>query len=77
MLSFIEQVTLSLAAIEHPRCSRCSMRMALIRSESRKDGFEKRTFGCAKCKFIETKMIADPLKSDAVARLANSMRPPS
>jgi hypothetical protein len=53
------------------------MRMALIRSESRKDGFEKRTFGCAKCKFIETKMIADPLKSDAVARLANSMRPPS
>jgi hypothetical protein len=51
--------------------------MALIRLESRKDGFEKRTFGCAECKLIETKMIADPLKSDAVARLADSMRPPS
>jgi hypothetical protein len=51
--------------------------MALIRSESRKDGFEERTFGCAKCKFIERKMIGDPMKSVAVARLANSIRPPS
>jgi hypothetical protein len=51
--------------------------MALIRSETGKDGFEKRTFGCLKCNIIETKMIADPLKSDAVARLADSMRPPS
>ena len=51
--------------------------MALIRLESRKDGFEKRTFGCAECKVIESKMIGDPLKSDAVQRLADSMRPPS
>jgi hypothetical protein len=29
----------------------------------------------AKCTFIETKMIGDPLKSVAVARLANSIRP--
>ena len=66
-----------LAAIEHPLCPRCSTRMALIRLESRKDSIEKRTFGCAECKVIESKMIGDPLKSDAVARLADSMRPPT
>ena len=77
MSSFVKPAAPMLAAIEHPRCARCSNRMALIRLESRKDGFEKRTFGCAECKLIESKMIADPLKSDAVARLADSMRPPS
>jgi hypothetical protein len=51
--------------------------MALIQIETRKDGFEKRLFGCPKCNYIETKMVADPLKSDAVSRLADSLRPPS
>jgi hypothetical protein len=51
--------------------------MRLAQSESFKDGFEKRVFACGKCKTIETKMVADPLKSDAVARLANGLMPPS
>ena len=77
MASFIKPVPTTMASIEHPRCPRCSTRMALQRTHAQKDGFEKRMFECAKCHYIETKMVADPLKSDAVARLAQSIRPPS
>jgi tRNA(Ile2) C34 agmatinyltransferase TiaS len=66
-----------LMPIERPRCPQCQVRMRLAQSEPLKDGFEKRVFECGKCKTIETKMVADPLKSDAVARLANELMPPS
>jgi hypothetical protein len=39
------------------------------------DGSEKRMFECTKCHFIETKTVADPLKSDAVERLTTNVRP--
>jgi hypothetical protein len=76
MASFLTPSPAPIAVTEHPRCCRCSTRMALIRAETRKNGFEKRIFGCSKCNYIETKMVAGPLKSDAVARLAD-IRPPS
>jgi len=76
MASFRKPADLALAAIEHPRCSRCSTRMALTKSETRKDGFEKRAFECTKCHYMETRMVADPLRSDTLARLANSVVPP-
>jgi hypothetical protein len=40
------------------------------------DGAEKRTFECSKCEFIETKIASDPLKSDAIVRMASNIRPP-
>jgi hypothetical protein len=51
--------------------------MALTTSEPRKDGFEKRTFECGKCHRAETRMVADPLKSNRVAKLTNSIVPPN
>jgi hypothetical protein len=66
----------NLIPIERPRCTRCQTRMMLARIEPLGDGSEKRTFECPKCYFIETKIADDPLKSDAVARLAG-LRPPS
>ena len=79
MASFLKPAaaTILLASIEHPRCARCSTRMALTRSEPRKDGFEKRIFECTKCRFMTTKMVADPLRSDTVSRLADSVLPPT
>jgi len=62
---------------EIPRCRRCFERMTLARTESGKDGSEKRMFECPKCRFIETKMIADPLKSSDVIRLTEDLRPPT
>jgi hypothetical protein len=53
------------------------MRMMLAGSEYRGNGSEKRTFECRKCDFIETKIVDDPLKSGALARLVDSVRPPS
>jgi hypothetical protein len=68
---------LPITALERPRCPRCQIRMMLAGREPRENGSEKRTFECNKCDFIETKIVADPLKSDAVVRLAESLRPPS
>ena len=67
----------SLIPIERPRCTRCQTPMMLARREPHLNGSEKRTFECPKCNFIETKIADDPLKSDAVVRLADSLRPPS
>jgi hypothetical protein len=43
----------------------------------RLDGAEKRTFECAKCAFVETKIVSDPLKSDELVRMASNIRPPA
>jgi hypothetical protein len=67
----------SLLPIECPKCPRCSFRMALAKAEQRPDHSEKRMFECEKCSFIDTKIVPDPLKSDAVARLTSGLRPPS
>jgi hypothetical protein len=53
------------------------MRMDLARVRARPDGSEKRIFECSKCKFAETELLADPMKSEAVSRLAEAVRPPS
>jgi hypothetical protein len=79
MTSFLKPVPVDnpLAAIEHPRCTRCSTRMALLKSEPRKDRFEKRIFECTRCHFMTTKMVVDPLKSGTISRLANCVVPPT
>jgi hypothetical protein len=68
---------LPLSPIERPRCPRCQLRMMLAGREYRGNGVETRTFKCAKCEFIETKIVDDPLKSTTLARLADGVRPPS
>jgi hypothetical protein len=67
----------SLLPIERPKCPRCSSRMALAKAEHRPDHSEKRMFECDKCAFIDTRIVPDPLKSAAVARLTSGLRPPS
>jgi hypothetical protein len=68
---------LPVSLLERPRCPGCQMRMMLARTEYRKNGSEKRIFECLKCHSAETKIVDDPLKSSALARLADSVRPPS
>jgi hypothetical protein len=65
-----------LTAIERPRCVRCQTRMRLVRINPLPDGSEKRIFECRKCSSIETRMVDDPLKCEAVGRLTNNVRPP-
>jgi len=67
----------SLIFIERPRCSRCQTRMMLARLELTGNGCEKRMFECPKCDFIETKIVTDPIKSEAVARLTENVKPPA
>jgi len=68
---------LPVSPLERPRCPRCQRRMMLVRREDCGNGSEKRTFECPKCDFIQTKIVDDPLKSTALARLADVVRPPS
>jgi hypothetical protein len=65
-----------LTPIERPRCGRCGTRMLLARITPQQNGSEQRMFECTKCGFIETKVVADPLKSDPVKRLTGNVRPP-
>ena len=51
--------------------------MMLVSIEPRENKSEKRTFECPKCEFIETKILIDPLRSEAVTRLASSIKPPN
>jgi exosome complex RNA-binding protein Csl4 len=70
-------MNIPLTAIERPRCSRCQTRTMLAHIMPLADGSEQRTFECPKCDSIETRTVADPLKSDAVARLTTYVRPPA
>jgi hypothetical protein len=51
--------------------------MTLAGRQARRDGSEKRSFECAKCNFIATKIAGDPLRSDALIHLSHNLRPPS
>lgn len=72
----LSQMDVMLTAIERPHCVRCRTRMRLARIAPLPDGSENRTFECEKCSFIETRTVADPLKSEAVERLTSNVRPP-
>jgi hypothetical protein len=66
----------TLSAIEQPRCGRCQARMKLVRIAPLADGSEQRTFECPKCDAVESTTVADPLKSETIARLTANVRPP-
>ena len=67
---------IQLSSIERPRCRKCFARMRLVRIAPLPDGSEQRTFECPKCNAIETRTVADPLKSEAMERLTTNVRPP-
>ena len=71
-----ERAGVPLSSIERPRCGRCLARMNLVRLAPLPDGSEQRSFECPKCNAIETRTVADPLKSEAVVRLTTNVRPP-
>jgi hypothetical protein len=72
MRSSLTEVLLS--PIERPRCARCRTRMELTSIVPRAWHSEKRTFDCPKCKFIETRVVADLPASGEVDGLADKYR---
>jgi len=74
--SRVSSMSIPLTSIERPRCSRCQTRTMLARITPLPDGSEQRTFECPKCDLAEIRMVADPLKSEAVERLTIYVRPP-
>jgi hypothetical protein len=66
-----------LLPIERPRCVKCGTRMNLSDLALRSDRSEQRTFECTKCNRVETRLVADPLHSEEMNRLADSVRPPA
>jgi hypothetical protein len=66
-----------LLPIERPRCVKCGTRMNLSDLFLRSDRSEQRTFECPRCNCIETKVVADPLHSEEMNRLAGNVRPPA
>jgi transposase-like protein len=68
----------SLTAIERPRCPRCQARLPLVAMERSPDGFDQRTFECAKCGQSRTiKIAADPMKSNSAGWLSGELKPPT
>jgi hypothetical protein len=51
--------------------------MLLLQIMPDSPGFDSRTFECGKCDAVVTvKVVADPMKSDRINRLADSLKPP-
>jgi hypothetical protein len=70
--SFVQQPS----NVKCPHCPRCQGRMVLARIQA--SGIcEKRSFDCPYCNFIETQIVDDPVRTAALVRLANSIRPPT
>jgi hypothetical protein len=67
----------NMTGLERLRCGRCHTRMNLVSTTPKPDHSEKRIFECAKCHFIETQVIADPLTSADITNLTNCIWPPS
>jgi hypothetical protein len=59
----------SLSSIECPRCPHCQSRMALESIAPAPPGYDLRTFECAKCDRISTKLVpSDPMKTGNTTR---------
>jgi hypothetical protein len=70
--SFVQQPS----NVKCPHCPRCQGRMVLARIRA-SSICEKRSFDCPYCNFIETQIVDDPVRTNALVRLANSIRPPT
>jgi len=67
----------SLLPIERPRCPKCQARMMLARISPGPEGYDSRTFECAKCDHVLTVKVAHgPMKSDKAGWIAGELKPP-
>jgi hypothetical protein len=59
----------SLSSIECPRCPHCQARMELESIAPEPQGYDLRTFECAKCDRISTRLVPrDPMKTGDLSR---------
>jgi hypothetical protein len=59
----------SLSSIECPRCPHCQSRMALESIAPAPPGYDLRTFECARCDRISTRLVpSDPMKTGNALR---------
>jgi hypothetical protein len=66
-----------LSPVGHPRCPSCQMRMVTAAVEGGPEGFEHRSFECARCGLSEQNVIAsDPMNTKALGWLNSELRPP-
>jgi hypothetical protein len=67
-----------LLAIHRLHCPKCRMRLTLAHISPGPTGFELRTFGCAKCDYVEKIAVAsDPTKSGDVGWLVGELHSPT
>ena len=68
-----------LSALECPRCPHCQVRMTLEHISPAPRGYDLRTFECAKCDRISTRLVpTDPMKTgDALRWLGGGLKPPN
>jgi hypothetical protein len=64
--------------LEHPRCPHCQARMTLESISPAPPGYDLRTFECANCERISTRLVpSDPMKTgDAPGWLSGELKPP-
>jgi len=68
----------TLTPIERPRCPKCQNRMMLARIMNGPPGYDLRRFECAKCTYVETKMICkDPMKAGSAGWINSDLNPAS
>ena len=61
-----------------PLCPRCQARMLMVDFSPGPEGFEHRTFECAKCGYGEESVtVCDPLRSNAVGWTEGELKPPT
>ena len=67
-----------LSSLECPRCPHCQARMTLTAISPAPPGYDLRTFDCAKCDRISTRLVPkDPMKTgDAPQWLSGQLKPP-
>jgi hypothetical protein len=66
-----------LLPIHRPRCPDCRARMITTAVSAGPEGFERRTFECAKCRHHEVRvLVSDPLRSGAVGWTRGELQPP-
>jgi hypothetical protein len=73
----VEKPPPELLPIHRPRCPDCQARMITFAITEGPEGFEQRTFECARCGHTETRTLAsDPFNSEAVGWIKGELRRP-